>query len=47
MAAEPTADADAPEATQAAQQEIWREPVRGGYPEPWMLALPGRDRLAR
>jgi uncharacterized protein (TIGR00369 family) len=27
--------------------EIWREPVRGGYPEPWMLALPGLDRLER
>jgi uncharacterized protein (TIGR00369 family) len=27
--------------------EIWREPVRGGYPEPWMLALPGLERLER
>ena len=28
-------------------EEIWREPVRGGYPEPWMFALPGRERLER
>jgi uncharacterized protein (TIGR00369 family) len=28
-------------------KEIWREPVRGGYPEPWMLSLPGRLRLDR
>ncbi|HEX2128303.1 MAG TPA: PaaI family thioesterase [Solirubrobacterales bacterium] len=26
---------------------IWREPVRGGYPEPWLLSLPGRERLER
>jgi uncharacterized protein (TIGR00369 family) len=25
--------------------EIWREPVRGGYPDPGMIALPGRQRL--
>jgi uncharacterized protein (TIGR00369 family) len=25
--------------------EVWREPVRGGYPDPRMLALPGRRRL--
>jgi uncharacterized protein (TIGR00369 family) len=30
-----------------AEPEIWREPVRGGYPEAWILALPGRERLAR
>ena len=24
----------------------WREPVRGAYPDPAMLALPGRERLA-
>ncbi len=26
---------------------IWREPVRGGYPELGLLALPGRKRLER
>ena len=26
--------------------EVWREPVRGSYPDPAKLALPGRDRLA-
>ena len=31
-----------------AQTPIWREePVRGGYPEPWVLGLPGRERLER
>src|SRR3954468_22703030 len=25
--------------------EVWREPVRGGSPDPRMLALPGRRRL--
>src|SRR4051812_39200438 len=25
--------------------EVWREPVRGGYPDPRMMALPGRRRL--
>jgi len=25
--------------------EAWREPVRGGYPDPSLLALPGLDRL--
>lgn len=30
-----------------AEPEIWREPIRGGYPEAWILALPGRERLAR
>ena len=24
---------------------IWREPVRGGYPDPWLLTLPGAERL--
>ena len=31
----------------APPSEIWREPVRGGYPEPWMLSMPGRERLQR
>ncbi|HSI81271.1 MAG TPA: hotdog fold thioesterase [Solirubrobacterales bacterium] len=26
--------------------EVWREPVRGSYPDPGALALPGRERLA-
>jgi uncharacterized protein (TIGR00369 family) len=25
--------------------EVWREPVRGGYPDPRLMALSGRDRL--
>jgi uncharacterized protein (TIGR00369 family) len=25
--------------------DVWREPVRGGYPDPRMMALPGRRRL--
>lgn len=24
--------------------EVWEEPVRGGYPPMWMLALPGKER---
>lgn len=24
---------------------VWREPVRGGYPSPWVLSLQGRERL--
>ena len=28
-----------------AEDAIWREPVRGGYPDPWLLTLPGRERL--
>jgi hypothetical protein len=24
---------------------IWREPIRGGYPDPGLFALPGRNRL--
>jgi uncharacterized protein (TIGR00369 family) len=27
--------------------DVWREPVRGGYPEPGVRALPGLDRLRR
>jgi uncharacterized protein (TIGR00369 family) len=27
--------------------EIWREPVRGGYPHPGVLGLPGLERLRR
>jgi uncharacterized protein (TIGR00369 family) len=27
--------------------EIWREPVRGGYPDPSVIALSGRERLER
>lgn len=27
--------------------EIWEEPVRGGYPPPWTLALTGPDRFER
>lgn len=29
-----------------AAEAIWREPVRGGYPEPWMLGLDPRERMA-
>jgi uncharacterized protein (TIGR00369 family) len=32
---------------QGAATEVWREPVRGGYPDPGMLALPGLERLRR
>jgi uncharacterized protein (TIGR00369 family) len=28
------------------EDEIWREPVRGGYPDPWLLSRPGAERLA-
>lgn len=28
------------------EAQVWREPVRGGYPHPGMLALPGRERLS-
>jgi uncharacterized protein (TIGR00369 family) len=28
----------------ATATELWREPVRGGYPEPWMFSMPGRER---
>ena len=24
---------------------VWREPVRGGYPDRRLIALPGRERL--
>jgi uncharacterized protein (TIGR00369 family) len=27
--------------------EVWREPIRGGYPDPGRLSLPGRERLDR
>lgn len=27
--------------------EIWEEPVRGGYPPPWAVAIEGPDRFAR
>jgi uncharacterized protein (TIGR00369 family) len=30
----------------AAEVQVWREEVRGGYPDPRLLALPGRERLA-
>lgn len=29
----------------ATATEIWREPVRGGYPEPWLWAMSGPERL--
>jgi uncharacterized protein (TIGR00369 family) len=32
-------ESDAPE------DQVWTEPVRGGYPDPAMIALPGRERL--
>jgi hypothetical protein len=25
--------------------EIWREPVRGGYRDPWLFTRPGAERL--
>ncbi|MQA75890.1 MAG: hotdog fold thioesterase [Solirubrobacterales bacterium] len=34
-------------ARHADEQPVTSEPVRGGYPEPWTLALPGAERLAR
>ncbi len=29
------------------EERIWTEPVRGGYPDPAMIALPGSERLKR
>ncbi len=31
--------------TNAAEEPVWREPVRGDYPDPAFVALPGRERL--
>ena len=31
----------------AASTQVWREPVRGAYPDPAVLALSGRERLER
>jgi uncharacterized protein (TIGR00369 family) len=31
--------------TNAAAEPVWKEPVRGGYPDPAVVALPGRERL--
>jgi uncharacterized protein (TIGR00369 family) len=33
--------------SEVAPPEIWREPVRGGYPHPGVFSLPGLERLQR
>lgn len=44
---EPERSAAAGAASGTDATDVWREPVRGGYPEPWMLGLDGMDRLDR